>query len=39
MAKVKFGYMKCETRKCINGDDGPGRVVVMANEHGTLSYR
>jgi len=39
MPKSKFGYMKCETRKCVNGDGGPGRVVVMLNEHGTLSYR
>jgi hypothetical protein len=39
MAKSKIGYMKCETRKCLNGDGGGGRVVVFINEHKTLSYR
>jgi hypothetical protein len=39
MAKSKYGYMKCETRGCLNGDGGAGRVVVNKNEHGTLSYR
>lgn len=32
MAKTKFGYMKCENRKC------GSRVVVKINERETLSY-
>lgn len=36
--KVKVGYMKCETRKCANGDGGDGRVSVMKNDKGTLTY-
>ena len=39
MQKSKFGYMKCLTRSCLNGDGGPGRVVVLENERGTLGYR
>jgi hypothetical protein len=39
MSKSKIGYMKCETRKCLNGDGGEGRVVIWENERGTLNYR
>jgi hypothetical protein len=39
MQKSKFGYMKCLTHGCLNGDGGPGRVVVLENERGTLGYR
>jgi hypothetical protein len=36
--KAKVGYMKCETRQCLNSS-GAGRVVVYENEKGTLTYR
>jgi len=40
MAKVRHGYMKCETRGCVNGDGGAGRVLVKRDEKtGTMSYR